>query len=90
MEAEEAERKRKEEEAKKSLQTEKAKYTAVRGDNVDELMAFYLNKYGVEVPVQRLGDGNYMFGSRKIYSKIMNDKLVVRVGGGWMLIDEFL
>jgi len=31
-----------------------------------------------------------MFGSRKIFAKIMNDKLVVRVGGGFMLIDEFL
>jgi hypothetical protein len=31
-----------------------------------------------------------MFGSRKIFAKIMNDKLVIRVGGGYMLIDEFL
>ena len=31
-----------------------------------------------------------MFGTRKIYAKIMNDKLVVRVGGGYMKIDEFL
>ena len=31
-----------------------------------------------------------MFGTRKVFAKIMNDKLVVRVGGGFMLIDEFL
>jgi hypothetical protein len=31
-----------------------------------------------------------MFGSKKIFAKIMNDKLVIRVGGGFMLIDEFL
>jgi hypothetical protein len=31
-----------------------------------------------------------MFGSRKVFAKIMNDKLVIRVGGGFMLIDEFL
>ena len=31
-----------------------------------------------------------MFGTRKVIAKIMNDKLVVRVGGGFMLIDEFL
>jgi len=53
-------------------------------------MAQYVNNFELDVPVQRLGDGNYMFGSRKIYAKIMNDKLVVRVGGGFMLIDEFL
>jgi hypothetical protein len=68
----------------------KSKYNAVKGDRVDELMAMYMNNFDLDVPIQRLGDGNYMFGSRKIYSKIMNDKLVVRVGGGFMLIDEFL
>ena len=31
-----------------------------------------------------------MFGTRKIYAKIMNGKLVVRVGGGYMVIDEFI
>jgi len=62
----------------------------VKGDKVDELMAVYMNTFPLDVPIQRLGDGNYMFGSRKIFAKIMNDKLVVRVGGGYMLIDEFL
>lgn len=31
-----------------------------------------------------------MFGSKKIYAKIMNGKLVIRVGGGYMSIDEFM
>lgn len=31
-----------------------------------------------------------MFGTKKIYAKIMNGKLVVRVGGGFMGIDEFI
>ena len=31
-----------------------------------------------------------MFGTKKIYAKVMNDKLVVRVGGGYMGIDEFI
>ena len=70
--------------------TIREKYVPVKGDRVDELMAQYVNNFELDVPVQRLGDGNYMFGSRKIYAKIMNDKLVVRVGGGFMLIDEFL
>jgi len=65
-------------------------YKAIKGDRVDELFAIALNNANLDIPVQRLGEGNYMFGSRKIYCKIMNDKLVVRVGGGFMLIDEFL
>lgn len=31
-----------------------------------------------------------MFGSRKIMCKIINGKLVVRVGGGYMSADEFI
>lgn len=65
-------------------------YKAVKGDRVDELFAYHLNKAGLDIPVQRIEEGHYLFGTRKIYCKIMNDKLVVRVGGGFMLIDEFL
>ena len=53
-------------------------------------MAVYINNFDMDVPIQRIGDGQYMFGSRKIFAKIMNEKLVIRVGGGFMLIDEFL
>lgn len=42
------------------------------------------------MPITRLGGGFYMFGTKKIYAKIMNNKLVVRVGGGFMGIDEFI
>ena len=31
-----------------------------------------------------------MWGPKKIFAKIMNGKLIIRVGGGYMLIDEFL
>jgi hypothetical protein len=31
-----------------------------------------------------------MFGSKKIFAKIMNGKLVIRVGGGFMVIEEFI
>ena len=89
-EADEQERKRKENEELMNRPKPKKKYAAVQGDRVDEFMAQYMNNFDLDIPVQRLGDGNYMFGSRKIYAKIMNDKLVVRVGGGYMLIDEFL
>jgi len=42
------------------------------------------------VPVKRIGDGYYIFGTKKIYAKIMNGKLVIRVGGGFMVIEEFI
>lgn len=66
----------------------RSKYVAVKGDLVDELLAKYIQN--CPVPVKRLGGGFYLFGLRKIYAKIMNGKLVIRVGGGYMVIDEFI
>jgi hypothetical protein len=43
----------------------------------------------IPLPVRRLGDGNYIFGTKKIWAKILNGKLVIRVGGGFMSIEEF-
>lgn len=53
-------------------------------------MAKYLNDMKCAVPVKRLGDGYYMFGTKKILAKIMQGKLVIRVGGGFMSCDEFI
>ena len=44
----------------------------------------------VSVPIRRMEQGFYLFGTRKIYAKVLNNKLVVRVGGGYMHIDEFI
>ena len=68
----------------------KPAFRPISGDAVDELMAAKLREHDCEVPCTRLGGGFYLFGTRKIYCKIMNGKLVVRVGGGYMSIDEFL
>lgn len=65
-------------------------YKAVKGDAVDEMLQRYILERGVDLPITRLGGGFYMFGTKKIYAKIMNNKLVVRVGGGFMGIDEFI
>lgn len=37
-----------------------------------------------------MGSGYYLFGTKKIYAKILNGRLVIRVGGGYMIITEFL
>lgn len=60
------------------------------GDKVDEFLAEYLEHHDCPVPIQKISEGNYLFGTRKIFAKIMNGKLVVRVGGGYMGIDEFI
>ena len=65
-------------------------YNALKGDLVDELLAKYINLTNCPVPIKRLGNGYYLFGTKKIFAKIMNGKLVIRVGGGFMVIEEFI
>lgn len=65
-------------------------YKAVQGDLVDELLSKYINSMEIAVPIRRLGDGFYLFGTRKIFAKVLNNKLVVRVGGGFMSFTEFI
>lgn len=57
---------------------------------VDELFADYINKLNCPVPIKRLGNNQYSFGKKKIFAKIINGKLVIRVGGGFMGIEEFM
>ena len=64
-------------------------YQALKGDIVDELLAKYINSMEIQVPVRRMGNGYYLFGTRKIFAKVMNSRLVVRVGGGYMSFTEF-
>lgn len=54
------------------------------------MFASYVNASPYNVAVQRLKDGQYTYGSKKIFAKIMNERLVIRVNGGYMLIEEFL
>lgn len=53
-------------------------------------MARHLNASQYFIDVRALGDGHYMLGNKKIFAKIVADKLVVKQGGGFMLIDEFI
>ena len=66
------------------------KYRAIKGDSVDEMLANVLNIKNCEIPISRIGDGWYMFGSKKIYAKIMNNKLVCRVGGGFSNMEDYI
>jgi len=70
---------------------EPKKYVAVKGDAIDKMFADAINRsaYG-SLRIVRLDVGKYMFGTKKIMAKIINGKLVIRVGGGYMSVDEFI
>lgn len=61
-----------------------------KGDILDEMIGQYIHQANCPVPIKKLGNGYYIFGTRKIYAKILNGKLVIRVGGGYMIIEEFI
>jgi chromosome segregation ATPase len=70
--------------------TEEVVYKADSGDLIDEEIARYMNKNKCPIMFRKIGEGMYMFGTKKVFAKIMNDRLVIRVGGGYMMIDQFL
>lgn len=65
-------------------------YKPISGDILDEMLGQYINNSGCPVPIKKIGDGHYLFGTKKIYAKILFGKLVIRVGGGYMVIEEFI
>lgn len=75
---------------KKPEKAVKPAFKVTPGDDIDKMLAEMLARLGCTVPINRLGGGYYMFGSKKIFCKIINGKLVVRVGGGYMGIEEFI
>ena len=72
-------------------------------DRVDELMRAAVARYTTltfldkdhlgkmeETDVKRLSTGTYLIGAKKVFVMIINGKLVLRVGGGFVNFDEFV
>lgn len=68
-----------------------SKYVPAKGDKIDKRLSVFINK-SKNLPIQfiRIGEGLYTFGTKKIAVKILNGKIVIRVGGGYLMIEEFL
>ena len=77
---------------KRELSTVKVvnRFKAVKGDEIDRMFMEAMNRANLNLPVVRISAGKYLFGSRNIMAKIINGKLVIRVGGGYMGVDEFI
>ena len=44
----------------------------------------------VNVPINRIDPSKYLFGTKVISAQIINGVLMIRVGGGFMSIEEFV
>jgi len=71
-----------------------AVYIPIKEDDVDKRLAEYINNYPdrskLKIMFMRESEGIYLFGTRKIYVRVENNKIIIRVGGGYLTIDEFL
>lgn len=65
-------------------------YQPIPGDIVDEMFAVAVNASQYQVRIVRHGEGQYTYGTKKIHANLMQEKLVVRIAGGYLLIEEFL
>jgi septal ring factor EnvC (AmiA/AmiB activator) len=76
------------------LKSRIAVYIPVKNDEVDKKLAEYINNYPdrqkLKIMFMRESEGVYEFGSKRVMVKVEKNKIRVRVGGGFLSIDEFL
>ena len=76
------------------LKSRIAVYIPVKNDNVDRRLAEYINNYPernkLKIMFMRESEGVYQFGTKKVYVRMDKDRINIRVGGGFLSIDEFL
>ncbi len=70
-------------------------YIAHKNDKVDLVLGNFLNRYPerkkMNIMFLRESEGVYQFGQRRVYIKVeKGDKILVRVGGGFMNIQDFI
>ena len=71
-----------------------AVYIPVKDDLIDHKLAEYVNNYPerskLKIMFTRESEGVYEFGSKRVYVRVDKDKINVRVGGGFLSIDEYI
>ena len=70
-------------------------YIAHKTDKIDQCLGNYINRYPerskMNIAFLRESEGVYQFGQKRVYVKVeMGNRILVRVGGGFMGIDEFI
>lgn len=71
-----------------------AVYVPVKTDMIDRKIAEWVNNYPdrskLKVMFVREAEGVYRFGTKRVGIKVEKEKINIRVGGGFLTIDEFL
>ena len=74
------------------MQARTVTYVPYKNDPTDAALADYINSRSepMPVPFTREDKGVYLFGTKRVFIKVENGKIIIRVGGGFMMIDEFV
>ena len=71
-----------------------AVYIPVKEDSIDKKLAEYINNYPerqkLKIMFMRESEGVYQFGTKRVAAKVEKNNIKIRVGGGYLSIDEFL
>ena len=67
-----------------------AYYRPIKGDLVDEMVGNNLTEMQCTLPVRRLCDGYYLFGTKKIFIKVNKGNVIVRQAGGYQNFPDFV
>lgn len=73
-------------------QKQRVFYIPARGDFIDNQLANYLNSSltPCEVPFVRIEPGIYLFGTKRVVLKVENVGICIRVGGGFIKLEDFI
>ena len=72
------------------LSTDMQNVSSNERDQIADMLEAYIIRNKVKVPVARLEGNKYLFGTKVIIASIVNESLKVRVGGGFMTIEDFV
>ena len=76
------------------LKSRIAVYIPTKNDAIDKKLAEYINNYPdrqkLKIMFMRESEGTYQFGTKRVMVRCVRDKIEIRVGGGYLSLDEFL
>lgn len=74
------------------IKREREVYRPNKDDPIDIALSDYINtrQSALKVQFDREDHGRYNFGTKKIYVKLEQGKLLIRVGGGYMQVEDFV
>ena len=66
----------------------------MKDDYVDQCLAKYINSaplnHRSSLHFERESEGIYKYGKKRVFMKIEKDQIIIRVGGGYLTIEEFI